>query len=499
MNKGMSKQQGVFTAPATSRLEVDSLLSGTFWSDDGIPGNPMTLTYGFISPNHPKSLLPMSFTEWMKPDYAALTPEFKAVISQALSRVTELTKLSFVPADEGQEGDVVFGITATPTPSVVGRIAYAMEPHANRDEAFVWLNGWTAYDYEKADFGDDRMLVVLHEIGHALGLRHPHDSDVAYGFMQDTEQDAEAFSIMSYRAYLGAGSAGGSVERTPLSYMMNDIAALQYLYGKNMQTRRGDDVYTFSDDIVYQTLWDGGGTDTISWADKSTSAQISLQPGTFSYFGGVDERSDPATWLHDSGILGIAYDCHIENAEGGLGADRLIGNSLDNILLGGPGQDVLVATPGKDTLDGGDGQDTVDYSQLEGTFSVRLIERQEAHVIFNGHDKDTLRHIEHVIGGRSSDVLIGDEAANTLNGHTGDDVLSGGGGDDLLEGGEEATVCVEAKEPTSLCTVLGMIHRHRSGSEMSLSTFRRWKATVLTSPLLIHSRVFVVCRPLLLA
>ena len=217
---------------------------------------------------------------------------------------------------------------------------------------------------------------------------------------------------------------------------MNDIAALQYLYGKNMQTRPDDDVYTFSDDIVYQTLWDGGGTDTISWADKVTSAQISLQPGTFSYFGWVDERSDPATWPHDSGILGIAFDCHIENAEGGLGADRLIGNSLDNILLGGSGPDVLVATSGKDTLDGGDGQDTVDYSQLEGTFSVRLIQGKEVQVVFNGQDKDTLRHIEHVIGGRSGDVLIGDDTANTLNGYTGNDVLSGGGGDDLLEGGK---------------------------------------------------------------
>ena len=130
----------------------------------------------------------------MKPDYSALTPEFKDVISQALSRVTELTKLSFVPVDEGQESNIVFGITGTPTPSVIGRIAYAMEPHAKRNEAFVWLNGWTAYDYEKADFGDDRMLVVLHEIGHTLGgyaiLTIP---DVAYGLMRDPEQDSEAF------------------------------------------------------------------------------------------------------------------------------------------------------------------------------------------------------------------------------------------------------------------------------------------------------------------
>ena len=436
MSKDAEKKQQVFTAPATGRLEVDSLLSGVFWSSDGVLSRPSVLTYDFVAPDGPQSPLPMSFTEWMRPDYGAITPEFKAVILNALNHISDLTTLSFVQEAEGAGSNITFGVTQTPAGSVTGPVAYAMKPRADGDEVFVWLNGWVPYNYETAAFGNDVMLTVLHEMGHALGLRHPHDQDVGYGFAHDMTQDSEAFSIMSYRAYLGANSREGSVERKPLSYMVNDIAALQYLYGHNMQTRRNDDVYQFTDDIVYQTIWDAGGHDTISWAGKLTSAHINLQPGTLSYFGGVDERSDPKTWLAGSGLLGIAFECEIENAEGGHENDRLIGNTLDNSLRGGSGKDVLVASLGQDVLDGGIGRDTADYSQLEGTLSVRLAGDKETKVILNGQDKDTLRRIENVTGGQSSDVLMGDDGNNVINGNGGNDVLAGYGGEDILGGGQ---------------------------------------------------------------
>jgi Ca2+-binding RTX toxin-like protein len=53
-----------------------------------------------------------------------------------------------------------------------------------------------------------------------------------------------------------------------------------------------------------------------------------------------------------AGIIGFT-------ADGGEGADVLIGSAGDDILLGGPGDDVLIGGPGVDVLDGGPGNNTL--------------------------------------------------------------------------------------------------------------------------------------------
>ena len=51
------------------------------------------------------------------------------------------------------------------------------------------------------------------------------------------------------------------------------------------------------------------------------------------------------------GIVGIAYNCQIENAIGGSSEDFITGNALDNTLYGGVGANVF------DSLTGGAGSD----------------------------------------------------------------------------------------------------------------------------------------------
>ena len=64
-----------------------------------------------------------------------------------------------------------------------------------------------------------------------------------------------------------------------------------------------------------------------------------------------DNDLDNEHLLNGDGLLGIAYDCIIENAKGGRGSDNIKGNSANNKLYGGPGVGV------KDTLTGGPGAD----------------------------------------------------------------------------------------------------------------------------------------------
>lgn len=62
--------------------------------------------------------------------------------------------------------------------------------------------------------------------------------------------------------------------------------------------------------------------------------------------GGGDDALDA------SGLSGMAL-----MADGGAGADVLIGSAGDDVLLGGDGDDVLIGNGGLDVIDGGPGDD----------------------------------------------------------------------------------------------------------------------------------------------
>ena len=85
-----------------------------------------------------------------------------------------------------------------------------------------------------------------------------------------------------------------------------DIAALQSIYGANMNHATGDDVYDSSYwrgsfDVV-DSIWDAGGVDTIDASDQITGASFDLRPGGFNFLG--------------NGALSIAFGVEIENAIG---------------------------------------------------------------------------------------------------------------------------------------------------------------------------------------
>ena len=65
--------------------------------------------------------------------------------------------------------------------------------------------------------------------------------------------------------------------------------------------------------------------------------------------------------LDEDGRAGFIATHDIENAEGGSGADRLIGNDGANYLAGGGGNDRLEGAGGDDILDGGEGTDTATF------------------------------------------------------------------------------------------------------------------------------------------
>ena len=90
---------------------------------------------------------------------------------------------------------------------------------------------------------------MLHELGHALGLKHGHEA-TGPSARCPADEDSMEFSLMTYRSYVGANPATLHNETWghAQTYMMNDIAALQALYGADFTTSAGDTTYAWDPD-----------------------------------------------------------------------------------------------------------------------------------------------------------------------------------------------------------------------------------------------------------
>lgn len=260
-----------------------------------------------------------------------------------------------------------------------------------------------------ADYSDKIASVSVVLSGTSNGASDPISTVFVNGVAEDT-----LFSVESVQ-----GGAGNDV-------LVGDRYINELLGGGGNDILRGGG----GKDV----LNGGAGIDWADYSDKSAAVSMTLQwNGTSSAtVGGVVEDT--------------LYD--IENVQGGLGDDLLVGADQANELRGyygndglqgGGGDDVLQGGAGNDVLDGGDGTgDEADYSDKTATVVVVLSGANASIVTVDGMAEDTIRNVEYVRGGSGSDVLVGDAVANYLRGYSGNDVLKGGGGSDVLDGGEGA-------------------------------------------------------------
>ncbi|MET0745097.1 MAG: M10 family metallopeptidase [Microvirga sp.] len=337
----------------------------------------------------------------------------------------------------------------------------------NRSHAFypgVPMYGGDVWIQSEAGLpGTHTYMAVLHEIGHALGLKHPHDSGGALPTMS-ADKDSPEYTVMSY----------GHLSDHPQTYMQYDVAALQALYGADFTTNGGSTTYRWSPqtgetfvngvgqgspdrNTVFLTIWDGGGTDTYDLSNYDGGSVVDLAPGGYVKFS----QDQLARQTSGAGVHGNVYNAFqykgdsrslIENAIGGNGHDDIRGNAANNALTGNGGDDTLAGAGGNDTLTGGAGADhlrggagadrldggagtydTLEYSDASDGVAVNL----GTSVVSGGYAAgDIISGFENLIGGNGSDVLYGSSAANVIFGSRGSDQIVGSGGQDYLSGDE---------------------------------------------------------------
>ncbi|MRV71150.1 DUF4214 domain-containing protein [Duganella sp. FT92W] len=199
------------------------------------------------------------------------------------------------------------------------------------------------------DDGGYLYSILMHELGHSLGLKHPFSHPDAGG---GTEQgpylpDAEDYAAVTLMSYSGIKPIYN------LSFSPLDIAALQYLWGVSPQAHAGDSRYVLTAGES-QMIWDGSGNDTIDGAGLQQDLTLYLEPGYWSHAGAK------AATITAAGQYTVNFGTQIENALGGAGNDAITGNALANRLDGGAGNDTLAGGAGDDVLDGGAGNDVLD-------------------------------------------------------------------------------------------------------------------------------------------
>ncbi|MFA7280878.1 MAG: M10 family metallopeptidase, partial [Sterolibacterium sp.] len=355
------------------------------------------------------------------------------------------------------------------TMTTSGDYAHAYMPGAGS----VWMNR-TFSSLTSPVIGEHGFLAYVHEIGHAFGLEHMGNYNGGGPKAASSFQDSNVYSVMSYYGpNWGSGSANGEGQVAwadwvaangrryePQTPMLNDIMAMQAIYGADTGTRLGDTVYGFGCNIagslaaIYNfatnlnpilTIYDASGNDTLSLSGWNTPSSVDLNPGAFSSCNRMTNN------------IAIAFSCNIEKAITGGGNDTLKGNALDNFLDGGAGDDTLVAGTGNDTLEGGNGNDT---AVLPGTLADYRFQFDNLGISIthlNSGNVNLVRNVEYctfaditksvaelaedpsaglqLSGTEKVDTLAGSSANDNLQGNGGNDTLSGSAGNDTMDGG----------------------------------------------------------------
>lgn len=344
----------------TQQQILDQLIYGESWSGT-------TITYAF-----PTSSAGIYGTQELS-GFVALNATQQAAAERALQTWDDLIAPDMLRTTSSSS-NIEFGTSSTGV-----SFAHAYQPSVG--------SIWFSRNYPELlnpQIGQHSFLTYMHEIGHALGLEHMGIYNGSGSWTPSSYEDSGVYSVMSYfgpNMNSGEGQVAwadwvGSDGKTyaPQTPMLNDVLAIQTIYGAETTTRTGDTTYGFGSNITGSmasifdfslnpnpilTIYDSSGIDTLNLNGWSTSSTINLIPGSYSSCNSMTLN------------IAIAYSCSIENAVGGSGSDAITGNLLANMLdgglgddniFGGGGDDVLIASAGNDVLDGGDGNDSLVFS-----------------------------------------------------------------------------------------------------------------------------------------
>ena len=346
----------VASVSLTGNAYIDGLLTGTKWAGT-------SLTYSFPTSSSYYAGYPSN-----EPynGFAAFTAAQQQAMTKVLANYAAVSNLTFAKVTESSSTSGILRFAQTNATAT--SMSYYPSTMARGGDS--WFNHSNNY-YTNPVAGNYAYSIMLHEAGHTIGLKHPQDVFGSFGVLPSS-QDALPYTVMSYRSYVGGPlSYTAAATSYPQTLMMDDIRAVQTLYGANYTTNSGNTVYSWNPatgaesingavqttpagNKIFMTVWDGGGTDTYNFSNYTTALKIDLNPGAWSTVSAT-QLALLASGHNAPGNIANAYLFQgntaslIENAVGGSAADVITGNQANNLLTGGAGNDTLNGNAGTDT------------------------------------------------------------------------------------------------------------------------------------------------------
>ena len=219
----------LFSPTTTGNYIIDSLYLGFQWKY--ITTNKTTLKYAF------------SFEEWLDPSGLTILTRYQFTYNQQvaveniLTYVTSITGVPFEYVESAVDADILFARVDLPYVEVnnflvIGETSYYVNYYVDSTlhnvislemKAYIYIDynvpsPFIQSDYDNPYAGNAGYHILLHEIGHAMGLKHPFE-DV---YQLPVGEDTVANTIMSY-----------TYEAPPVYYSTfrpYDLLTLNYIY-----------------------------------------------------------------------------------------------------------------------------------------------------------------------------------------------------------------------------------------------------------------------------
>lgn len=258
-----------YRTPLSGDARIDSLVNAEWLRPQPWPGDD-TLTYSFMGgsdlqrslyANGPSGYQPMNATQM------SATRDLMAYVGEVTGlRVEEVAPSSEAEIHFGTAGfaDNVLGVTYMPY-----RYWHDGSGSITRFEsdAFVYLDNTDAWRFrtDAPQAGNWGYFALLHEIGHALGLKHPFEGSPTLPSALDTMDN----TVMSYSKGL---------EGIQTRFQEYDLDALGYLFPQDADMAAQADSFTVESRITkeWSSGWIGSVTITNSSDAPSAMAQVSF-------------------------------------------------------------------------------------------------------------------------------------------------------------------------------------------------------------------------------